>query len=69
MHTLDLEKLKKLEKKYQNDRISLYALENMVIEITKTYDTGSPTSGIAFNTLKELDILVEKDKKIEQLNS
>ena len=59
---LDLEKIKELEKKYQNNRIVLDTLVNL-LNIVENYDTAGlpdPRYVLAYTTLKELEILKDK---------
>jgi len=68
---IDLKKIQSLQKKYQNDHIALSALQNMVAVVTNQTEENLKGS-IAFDTLKELGVLVSSDPKAkepQQLNS
>jgi len=71
---IDLEKIKELEKKYQNDKISLSALRDMVKEITNMNDNIFSKTSLTYQTLLKLEVLVDeyqdkKDKARQPLNS
>ena len=66
---IDLNKIKSLEKKFQNDRIALAALQNMVHLVTQA-DESILKSSIALSTLKELGVVTTEDsQQPQQLNS
>lgn len=67
---LDLKKIAKLEKRYQNDSISLNALYNMVDLVSKA-DEKILIGSLALSTLSELGVLKTPavKKEAEQLNS
>lgn len=69
---LDLEKIKKLEKKYQNDPITLSAFQRMVTLAAESFGMSDILHGenpIAIATLKDLGCFKEPTKPIEQINS
>jgi len=72
MVVLDLKKIKELEKKYQNDRISLNALNNMIMLVT-THERETMNSSLVLDTLRDLGVIVVKDieskGQVQQLNS
>ena len=67
---LDLKEIAKLEKRYQNDSISLNALYNMVDLVSKA-DEKILIGSLALSTLSELGVLKTPavKKEAEQLNS
>ena len=70
MVVLDLKKIKELEKKYQNDVISLNALKNMVMLVT-THEPETINSSLVLDTLKDLGVVKDTESKgpVQQLNS
>jgi len=68
---IDLKEIAKLEKKYQNDRIALDALHNMVQIVSAAGHEELTHPSLAILTLLDLGVLkVETSKKeIQQLNS
>jgi len=67
---VDLNEIKKLQKKYQNDHIALNALQNMVNVVSQSR-VEELKGSIALTTLMSLGVLTEEieKKKPTQLNS
>ena len=66
---IDLKKIQSLEKKYQNDGITLSALNNMV-HIVSQSDEEVLKGTLALSTLLDLGVVTgSTDKEPEQLNS
>jgi hypothetical protein len=66
MIILDLEKIKQLDKKYQDSEIAYNAFHNMISIFLSDEPLKNP---VAYNTLKDLKVIKEKQDSTQQLNS
>jgi hypothetical protein len=67
---LDLEKIAKLERKYQNDRIALDALQTMVSLVSmSSLSVAELVNTVQFMTLCDLGVIKGVSTGVQQLNS
>jgi hypothetical protein len=67
---IDLKRLKIVESSYENSPVSLNALQTMMDHIMHSQlPTTDPIILMSYETLKKMDILIDKPNSSTQLNS